>query len=452
MIQEPEVEPVTRVVNLLKDLKSSLENEAEEDEAVYEKLACWCETNDKSKTLAISDADAKIKELDSTIQKTTALKETLGVEIPALVKEIAENKKSLAESTAIRGKQSADFTAEEKEMMESITALGAAVMVLSKHNTALISTAKSSAVAVDMKNAAAAAFKELQQHSKLLLGVVTPKQRKLIAAFARSEQVSSDYFDAAPTFNQAYAPQGGEIFGILRQMKETFESDLTEAQKEELAAQETFTSLKTAKEGEIATGEAALEDKQQQLAAAQEKLAQAKDERTDTDETMKADKDFLSDLKVKCALTDHEWEQRQQLRQDEIKAVQEALTVLTSDESRELFSRTFKQAASFMQKSSRRSSDSRTRAAKTLTAAAVRLGDPKLSALATSVQLDAFVQVKKAIDDMVAELLKEADDESKHRDFCIDEIAKNDRETPSDTHTKGKIEATIELLRCTSTI
>ena len=44
----------------------------------------------------------------------------------------------------------------------------------------------------------------------------------------------SDYFDAEPTFKQSYAPQSGAIFGILKQMKETFETNLENSQKEEM--------------------------------------------------------------------------------------------------------------------------------------------------------------------------------------------------------------------------
>jgi hypothetical protein len=46
-LQALKTRPVTKVVNLLKDMQKQLEKEVEEDEEIYEKLACWCETNDK---------------------------------------------------------------------------------------------------------------------------------------------------------------------------------------------------------------------------------------------------------------------------------------------------------------------------------------------------------------------------------------------------------------------
>ena len=45
--------PVTKVITLLKDMLKQLEKEATDDEDIYEKMSCWCTTNDKEKTKAI---------------------------------------------------------------------------------------------------------------------------------------------------------------------------------------------------------------------------------------------------------------------------------------------------------------------------------------------------------------------------------------------------------------
>jgi hypothetical protein len=34
--------PVSKVITLLKDMLKQLEKEAEEDEEIYDKMACWC--------------------------------------------------------------------------------------------------------------------------------------------------------------------------------------------------------------------------------------------------------------------------------------------------------------------------------------------------------------------------------------------------------------------------
>merc|ERR1719297_758348 len=64
--------PVSKVITLLKDMLKQLEKEAEEDEEIYDKMACWCETNDKEKTKSIAEAEARIEKLTTTIEEYTA--------------------------------------------------------------------------------------------------------------------------------------------------------------------------------------------------------------------------------------------------------------------------------------------------------------------------------------------------------------------------------------------
>merc|ERR1712038_2207190 len=169
-------------------------------------------------------------------------------------------------------------------------------------------------------------------------GVLTPSERKLAAAFAQSPE---DYFDASPTFKQSYAPQSGEIFGILRQMRETFESNLSASQKEEMANQKAYEDLKAAKEEEIAAGQAQIDSKTQELATTDEKNVQAKVDVEDTKASLSADEQFLLMLKEKCQMTDKEWEERQKTRQMEMEAVSKALAILSGDDAHDLFTKTF---------------------------------------------------------------------------------------------------------------
>merc|ERR1719161_1405793 len=92
------------------------------------------------------------------------------------------------------------------------------------------------------------------------------------------------------------------------------------------------------------------------------------------------------------------------------------------------------------------SSQSRTEASVLLSKAAQKLESPRLAALAVKVRLDAFVRVKKAIDDMVTALMKEKADEIKHKDFCTDEFNKNQMETEKTERKKSDLIAKIEDL------
>merc|ERR1719420_1043205 len=330
--------PVSKVITLLKDMLKQLEKEAEEDEEVYDQLACWCETNDKEKTKAIADAEAKITDLTTKIEEGTASSARLNTEIKNLEKEVAENQEALDQATAMRAKELAEFNAEEKDVLLSIQALKNAITVLSKHHPGASLVQLTMSQSQDVATMLAGV---MQRNAAMFDGVLTPSQKRIVNAFV---QAPEDYFDAEPTFKQSYAPASGQIFGILKQMKETFETNLAGSQKEELANQKAFEDLKAAKEEEIAAAQAQIDTKTQELATTDEKLAQSKQDIEDTRNSLSADEKFLMNLKETCQMTDQEWEERQKTRQLEIEAVSKALAILSSDDAHDLFTKTFNPA------------------------------------------------------------------------------------------------------------
>jgi chromosome segregation ATPase len=437
-VAEAKNRPVAKVITLLKDMLKQLEKEAEEDEEIYDQLACWCETNDKEKTKAIADAEAKIEDLTNKIEELTASSARLTTEIKNLEKEVAENQEALDAATAIRQKELAEFNAEEKDALEAISALKSAVTVLGKHHGgALLQMPRS-----HLEGIANTIHYQMQKHAVVLQGVLTHTERKTIAAFIQAPQ---DYFDASPTFKQSYAPQSGEIFGILKQMKESFETNLSDSQKEEMTNQKAYEDLKAAKVEEIKAGQDQIDKKTQELASTDEKLAESKESIEDTKKSLGADEEFLMMLKEKCSTTDAEWEERQKTRQLEMEACSKALAVLSSDDAHDLFTKTFNPA--FVQTDMQ--SDRRSKAAAVLASVAKKVNSPRLSAIATRVRLDAFVKVKKAIDDMVAQLLKEKADEIKHKDFCVEEFNSNQLQTEKKDREKQDLIALIEDLELT---
>jgi hypothetical protein len=298
-------------------------------------------------------------------------------------------------------------------MLQSIGALKSAVTVLGKHNSF------AQVPSEQLLDIAAMIQWQFHKHRDLLAELVTPAQHKAVTAFV---QAPGDYFDAEPTFKQSYAPQSGQIFGILKQMKETFETNLSTSQKEEMQSQQAYESLKAAKEEEIKAGTEQRDTKEQELADTDEKNAQAKQDLDDTRNTLSADEQFLMNLKETCQNTDAEWEERQKARAEEIRGCSEALAILSSDDAHDTFTKTF----NFMQVS-KKEVKVQDKAEKILFAAAKKFGNPKLATLATRVRLDAFGKVTEQIDGMVKDLKKEKADDIKMKDFCVEEINNNER-------------------------
>jgi len=426
--------PVTKVVTLLKDMQAQLEKEAEEDEATYDKMACWCKTNDREKAVSVKDAETRIADLTTTIESTAASSGRLKVEIAHEESDLAKSDKALGQLVAMRTKQAAEFNGEEKDMLQSISALKSAIVILEKHHgqSSMLDDSDGAAIAKVMRM-------QMVQHAALLQGIITPHQKKVVqGAFLQQPQAKF----------RSYQPASSEIFGILRQMKETFEGNLNDSQKEELANAKAFQEQKAAKEDEIKAIKGSLDEKMTQLAKSDETNAQSKEDLQDTQDSLSIDDKFLIDLKERCKATDQEWELRQKSRQDEIAAIVQAIAILSEDAARDTFSKTLGgvAAASFVQKtalSTSRNTDARRKAVQLLMEAAAKSGNPELSGLAVAAQLDAFTKVKAAIDKMVVELAEQKKVEITQKDFCIEKLNENELQNEKQVRHKSDVESQI---------
>mmetsp|Transcript_56071 Transcript_56071/g.88856 ORF Transcript_56071/g.88856 Transcript_56071/m.88856 type:complete len:697 (+) Transcript_56071:48-2138(+) len=423
--------PITKVVELLKTMQKELDAEAKEDKETYEKLKCWCETNNAGKTQAVQDQKQQIDELNALIETNTGKKAELSTEVDQLKKNIAEAKQALAEATEIRKKEAAEFAAEEKELIKSVTLLKGAIVALSKHHTGLLQSDS------ELMGMRPALRKLVHQNLRRLQFLTVSRDKDALLGFlnANDDILESDApvrleEDASliqmPVF-KSYAPQSGQIYGILQQMKEAFEEDLPQIQKEEVAKQQAFALLKGEKESEIKEYEGSIEEKIAQLATTKEDLAAAKSNLKDVKASLSADQQFLLELTERCTQGDYEWERRQKLRSEEIEAVAQAIVILSTDEVRDGQQTTFR---SFLQLKMRspssllsNSNNRRDQAVALLNKAAATA--PGLVALLASAKSDPFDKVIKAIDELLAKLKLEMADEVKHKDFCVDELHDN---------------------------
>lgn len=147
-------------------------------------------------------------------------------------------------------------------------------------------------------------------------------------------------------------------------------------------------------------------------------------------------------LDENCAKGDENFAKRKASRLEEIKAVAETIEILTADEARDAMTGTY----NFIQTSQQSLGAGRKHAASILRHAAAATRNPELSALATSVELDAFTKVKKAIDDMVAQLKIEQADEVKKNDWCKGSLQENEMTTARTETAKTDLQAKIQLL------
>jgi hypothetical protein len=397
--------PVSKVIKLLHDMKAELEADAANDQSVYDKLVCWCETNEKDKTTATGNANKQIDSLLSDIERLTAKGAQLKTEIAQAEKEKAANEKALKEATAVREKESAEFNTDEKDMLQSLQAMKNAVFVLSKHHESFLQLPVTK-------------MREVQTAAKHALGrasVLLPSQQKALRALVQQPNANAG----------SYQPASGQIFGILKQMKEEFESNLSTEQKTEQQAVSDFKELKKAKEYEIDAAASQIKQKTQDAADAANQLAESKENLESTREALGADKQFLQELKLRCQQTDKDFELRTKARADEIAAVAEAIAILSDDDNKEAVDK-----VAFIQLSSAQR-QARNRGAEALMAASKRTGSANLAGLAVrahaAMDPKTFAKVEKAIDGTVEELKKVQADEVVQKDVCVKDLRENDK-------------------------
>jgi len=436
--------PVSKVITLLNDMVKQLEAEATEDKDAYDAMGCWCTTNDKSKTVAISDAESTIAQLTANIEGFTSSSSKLNTEIENLEKELAQNTDALDKATAVRQKELAEFNAEEKSSLQTISSLKGAVGTLAKHHDAAFLQSESAEDSMDFITVVSNLHSTLHKQSAVISHMLSAQQRKAIEAFVQSPE---DFLDSGVTAKKApkallQAAPSAEIFGVLKQMKEGFETNLAASQSEESKAQYEYGAVKDAKNKEIAAGQAQVDTKTSELADTDEKNAQSKKMLEETRATMEADSEFLANLKQQCALFDKEYTERTTTRQMEIGAVSKALVFLSSDEAQDLVGRTL----GFIQKSSTTNTHRRNKVVEALARVATEFRDPRISSLAIAARLDAFTKVKASVQDMITTLGKEQEEEVQHKDFCIEEINANEKQTQAKDQKKNTLMVHIDDL------
>jgi hypothetical protein len=163
------------------------------------------------------------------------------------------------------------------------------------------------------------------------------------------------------------------------------------------------------------------------------------------------------DLKKRCKTADEDYAARSKVRQEEMLAIAQAINILTTDEARDLMSKSI----SFVQTVSRHQQHQKGEAASTELStrqhAASQLlhvakrhsgtsGGWRLALLAVSTQLDGFEKVKEMMDKMIVELKKQQGEEYEKHESCKKDLQSNEMATMEKDSEKKDLDAKITEL------
>merc|ERR1719197_2097738 len=216
-----------------------------------------------------------------------------------------------------------------------------------------------------------------------------------------------------------YAPASGAITGILKQMSDTMEANLATATSEENAAIKDFDALMAAKTKEINALTKEIESKTARIGELGVELVTLKEDLDDTTKSLMEDEAFLKDMEKNCKTKEDEWAARQKIRAEELVAIADTIKILNDDDALELFKKTLPTPSLLQLRSGSRTTKQRAVAALQQANQGVKRDYRiDLISLALKGKKVSFEKVLKMIDDMVALLGKEQQDDNDKKEYC----------------------------------
>jgi len=425
-----DVTPVEKVVMMIKDLQTKVTEEGHMEATTYDKFACFCKSKTDEKVEAITEGETDQDALTTKIQDLQAKRAQLDLDIQALNEEIAEYEEKIAESKKMRGEEVSTFDAALTDMEKAISALERAIETLKASKPSL------------------AQVKSLVRTSLLMADAMNmaPKSRKVVTMLLAEDQPITDVPVSDYDFKSGGIIETLEgLLGTFRERKTTLESDNETAESDyNIAMQAALDQLKQAQE--------TLENKQKEKTETTEDIATSQADLTETTAMLNDDRVYLKDLTEKCETKAKLWDQRSQMRADELSALTQALSVLesavaekaeaTGEGGRSLGQKETKteetkteakkvEPVSFVQEQLVRKMvpdddvAKRERLVSLLTSAGKKLHSTVLSTLALKVTKDdPFKKIKAMIQELIERLLEEEADEANHKGWCDTEISK----------------------------
>jgi len=230
----------------------------------------------------------------------------------------------------------------------------------------------------------------------------------------------------------------------LEKLASKFDDEKAALEEEETNAVHSFSMLSADLNNQLDAARSAESEKSQAKAKALQGAADSKGALQDTVTTRDDDSKYTADLTATCEQKSSDFANRQELRAEEIEAIQKAIEILAGGAVSGASEKHLPQfvqvkSSTFAQLRSDGQSPSQKKVVAFLNSRAKMLNSRVLAAFALRVSADPFKKVKKLIKDLIVKLMEEANAETEQKGYCDKELATNE-------HTrKEKSEAVVML-------
>jgi len=392
--------PIRKVVTLLQNMQTKVTEEGKREKELFDKFMCYCKTSGGDLDKSIAAAEEKIANADALLKEKAERKAQLEAELKEHTASRDEAKETMAQATTLREKEAAAFAKESADLKTNIAAIGKAVAALEK----------GAGGAAFLQTPAARLVKTWAMEKATL----PDESRQELLSFLSSGE------------GEGFAPQSGEITGILKMMGDEMSKDLEDATTAENTAIQIYEELMAAKKKEVETLQAQIESKMKRVGELGVEIAEWANDLEDTKEALAADKKFKLELEQGCDTKEKEWEEVKKTRAEELLALAETIKVLNDDDALDLFKKTLPGASSSFLQLQVTAASQKTAALKLLRRAAHHRRSPALDLIALALQgkTAGFEKVMAMIDEMVVNLKKEQEADDEKKAYCEAELDK----------------------------
>jgi len=442
------VSPVQKVIELLDENKVKITNDLAAEEKEMAEYTEFCDSESTTKGYAIKDAVRKIGDLTATITDCESKIPMYQDSIATLGSEVADKNKQLYEATEVRKKEKADFDSAEGELMTSIDQLSRAVTII-KREMAFTQVSGSSKKSKAVETAVKVVSKIVDA---IHINVGTRRSLEGLlqtGAFGGEDDYQGLHQPQAKSV--AYESKSGGIVAKIEEMKEKAEETLSELRSTEMKNQNTFSQLEQSLNNGITVATDKISLAKSAEGAKTQEMGEAKGDLQETEASKAADEKYVAQLKHDCEESAANWAARQESAQAEMGAINKAIEIL-SEGVRVLLL----QSGSKLKKSDDFSDDdapptaadptvpTRGKLVQKLKDLGHNFGSYALMELAGSAASDPFVKIRGLIEDMIAKLLKEAQEEATQKAFCDEEMGKSNKAKEEKTMTLDKLQSRID--------
>merc|ERR550537_1731144 len=457
---------ITKVVKLLQEMLDKSKEDGTNDRTVYAKFKCYCDTTTKKKTEAIAETTAAIEAAEAQLEDLRAQNTKLSQEVAKLESDMAANKAAREEATAIRDKEKADFEKEEQDLITGIDQLERAYNLL-----AAIGGDQTVSGDTDSAQLMAGAASEragypgeagfMTKSSKVTKrGLQTLDEDMKAALRAASVFLTGKQRATLHSFLQApftgnYNSQSGEIVGVIKSMKDTFEANLESTRQAEEKKQKEYDEMMEVKTKEYDEMEELFEAKKKEIGDNAAQISTISSEVETMEAELAADQEFLATLTERCSAKKAEFEKRNMLRAGEEAAIAEAISILNSDAAFESFGKVdatstgatgFVQGSSFLQISE--TPELRKKVSSGLLLTSRRVHSVRVARIAMAISDgNPFKKVLEMINKTISIIEAEGEDDVKKRDTCVEEQTTNEENKGFKEKDMQTLEANINALK-----